>query len=347
MKRYLFYISENYAFQVLRPLQEEIHKRGGEVAWFIEGNGVNRSYLQHEEKELSSVDDVIDYQPVAVFAPGNNIPSFIPGIKVSIFHGFVGSKVRKKDNVNYHFIIRDCFDLYCTHGPSSTLPFKVLEEKHKHFKVIETGYCKMDPYYAPGDVQIKTASLPTILFSSTFSPRMTKAPILLETIKTLSLQKKWQWLVTFHPKMDKATVDAYKAIQHEYLTFIETDDLTATMQQADIMLGDNSSMIVDFLLLQKPVVTFDNEDPKPYFVNITDTAKIEQSIEYTLSKPAELLSKILDFAKETHPYTDGKSSARVLDAVDDMLDNNYPLKKKPWNIIRNLKMRKKLGYWKY
>jgi len=31
-----------------------------------------------------------------------------------------------------------------------------------------------------------------------------------------------------------------------------------------------------------------------------------------------------------------------------MLDNKYPpLKRKPFNIIRNFKLRKELGYWKF
>ena len=60
-KRYLFYISENYAFQILRPMQDEIHKRGDTVAWFVEGSNINREYFKPDEQQLASVQAVIDY----------------------------------------------------------------------------------------------------------------------------------------------------------------------------------------------------------------------------------------------------------------------------------------------
>ncbi|WP_166424501.1 UDP-N-acetylglucosamine 2-epimerase [Paraglaciecola sp. 20A4] len=346
-KRYLFYISENYAFQILRPMQDEIHKRGDTVAWFVEGNNVNRAYFTPEEQQLANVQAVIDYQACAVFIPGNMIPSFIPGLKVCVRHGFIGFKTRVKDGLNYSFIIRDCFDLYCTHGPSMTDTFKKLEAKHQHFKVVETGFCKMDPFFKNMPLAQKVDDRPVVLFSSTFSPRMSQAEALLPTIKRLSQDKKWRWLVTFHPKMAQSTVDAYKAAQHDNLTFIETDNAMPLMLEADLMLGDNSSMLVEFLMLNKPVVTVKNEHPKAHLINVTDPIEIESSIAYALTRPTELMSKIEDYAAQTHPYTDGLSSARILDATEDMLANPPNLKKKPRNVIRSLKMRKKLGYWKW
>jgi len=185
------------------------------------------------------------------------------------------------------------------------------------------------------------------LFSSTFSPRMTQAPTLLPYIEKLSHNTKWKWNVTFHPKMAKETVEAYKKIQHENLSFIETDELAPHMVEADLMLGDNSSMITDYLLLNKPVVTVNNEAPTPYLHNITDPEQLESAIEYALAQPEGLMSAIRDFGQYTHPYTDGKSAERVLLAVEQAAQNLYKMKKKPRNFIRNLKARKKFSYWKF
>ncbi len=347
MKKYLFYIAQNYAFEVLRPLQESIIARGDEVKWFVESIDVNTAFFKPNEQVLESIEAVVDYNPYAIFVPGNLVPAFLPGLKVSIFHGFVGFKTRRKDNLNYHFIIRNCFDLYCTHGNSSTKTFQELAEKHKHFKVIETGYCKMDPYFNRSHQVSTEKDRPTILFSSTFSPRMTQAPVLLEPIKKLSQNTQWHWQVTFHPKMDKHIVDAYKAIQHDNLSFIETDQLAPYLMNADLMLGDNSSMITDFLLLDKPVVTVNNQSPKDYLHNITNTSELESAIKYGLSKPEALMQAIGVFAKETHPYRDGLSSSRALDAVDETVKALDSLAKKPSNLIRSLKQRKKLKYWKF
>ena len=58
------------------------------------------------------------------------------------------------------------------------------------------------------------------------------------------------------------------------------------------------------------------------------------------------MAKIAKFSEETHPYTDGKSSERVINAVEHKLQNPSKVKK-PRNIIRNLKLRKKMSYWKF
>lgn len=347
MKRYLFYISENYSFKILRPLQQEINQRGDQVKWFVEGDHVNLGYFKEEEQRLTHVSDIVKYQPDAVFVPGNVVPSFIPGLKVSLFHGFIGGKTRTKDGENYFFIIRDCFDLYCTHGPSTTSHFKKLAKKHKYFDVVETGFCQMDPYFQKKSNHTEKNSQPIVLFSSTFSPKITKAPQLLKTIEYLSKNTPWQWQVTFHPKMDKRIIEAYRAIEHENLRYIETDNLIPYMESADIMLADYSSMITDFILLNKPVVTFQNPDGLAHLINVDQEDQIEQAISYALTKPQEIMDKIAQFANITHPYRDGKSSARVLDAVELKLSQPNSIKTKPLNIIRNLKLRKKLNYWQF
>ena len=347
MNKYLLYISENYSFKVLRPLQEEILKRGDIAKWFIDGKNINKNYFKEDEILLDNIKDVISYHPDVVLVPGNFVPSFMSGLKVEVFHGFMSNKRRKKDNMLYHLIIRDCFDLYCTHGPSTTIPFKELAKKHKTFDVVETGYCQMDPYFKNTIKNSKKKSKPTILFSSTFSPRMTKAPALLETIKKLSQNTKWNWQVTFHPKMDKSIVDNYKAIQHDNLKFIETDNLIPYMENADIMVADFSSMITDFILLGKPVVTFQNYDKLPYILNVSNEDELESTIQEALLHPKDLMKEIEKFSNFTHPYRDGKSSVRVINAIEEMLRSDHYKDRKPLNIIRNLKARKQFSYWKF
>ena len=144
-KRYVLFATLPYAYAIFRPLQAEILSRGDEVAWYLESGCEN--YLKPKEVLLNSIDEVVAYNPIAIFACGNHIYHFLPGIKVALFHGYaVGKRGEKGDVLDDHFTIRNWFDIYCTQGPSSTPTFKMLEQKHGFFKSYETGWCKVDPY---------------------------------------------------------------------------------------------------------------------------------------------------------------------------------------------------------
>ena len=342
-KRYLFYISQNYSYAILRPLQKVILARGDQAAWFLEGSEVNSDYLQANEQHLQSISQVQEYAPDVVFVPGNVVPNFISGIKVGVFHGFNSGK-RNRRGFEDHFNIRGCFDLYCTQGPNTTLPFIELAKQHQHFSVKQTGWPALDPLFDSS--LIKKYTKPTILMCSTFSRALTCAPHLFETVKTLSATGKWQWLIQFHPKMPENIIKQYKSLESEHLSFIETDNVIPLLQQADVMVCDTSSVLMMFLMLNKPVITFNNIHPKEYMVNINDKEKLEESIEYALSYPAQLQAKVACFINDTHPYVDGKSSLRVLAAADELLKGeNLPSKTKPLNLLRRFKIRKKLNYW--
>jgi len=173
-RRYLFYIAQNYSYAMLRPLQQVILERGDEVSWFLEGNEVDPKFLKTDELRLQSIDAVKAWKPDAVFVPGNVVPRFIPGVKVGVFHGFNAGKMNLKGRED-HFEIRDCFDLYCTQGPATTLPFLKLEKKFGTFTVVETGWPALDPLFLENkdNPYIKADDpRPVVLFCSTFSPQV-------------------------------------------------------------------------------------------------------------------------------------------------------------------------------
>lgn len=340
-RRYLFFATQNYTFSILRPLQKAIESRGDEIAWFLSGKDINKDYLHQDETCLHTVKQVKNYSPFAVFVTGNIVPDFFPGIKVTVFHGF---DARKRANDD-HFFIRDYFDLYCTQGPDTTVKYQQLAEQHGNFRVVETGWTKLDPLF-----ESKTKSghnkKPIILYSSTFTKKLTSAPQLLETIKNISKNGAYQWRVTFHPKMDKAIVNAYKAIQHEDLKFIETDDIIPLLLEADVMLCDTSSILQEFLILQKPVVTFNNRLPDDCMINVTSPEDILPALNTALKKSADLMKKIRQYTDQLHPYHDGKSSERVLDAVEWYSNEGYKgLKRRSLNFMRKIKIRKAMKYY--
>ncbi len=345
-KRYLFFISQDYSFPVLRPLQKAILSRGDEVKWFMYGDEITKSYLQVDESSLESIDEVIDFNPHAVFVPGNVVPSFIPGLKVEVFHGLPSTKAKKNGQL-YHYIIRGMFDLYCTQGESSTSKFKELSSKYGYFSVKETGWCKLDPLF-PIEKRDSTLEQKTIFFASTFSPRFSKAKILYPFILEMIEKYNYRWYITLHPKMDKEVVSLYKSIVHENVKFVESVDIIDSFKKSDMMLCDTSSIIYEFLTQHKPVVTFQTEKEEASLMNVTDINQLEEKIINTLNNLDINHKNIKDEVAKFHPYSDGNSSQRVLDAVDEMLEGkNIAKRRKPFNIIRNFKLRKELGYWKF
>ena len=239
---------------------------------------------------------------------------------------------------------RGLFDLYCTEGHERSQSLQTLSEQKKYFKVVETGWIKLDSLF---NYQHEVSyDRPQVLFSSTFSPSLSCAELVYEEIKILSQQSRWQWIVTLHPKMAKETVQKYKALENDNLIFLENNQVIEALHRADIMICDNSSIFQEFLLLNKPVITVDNRAPLDCFINITQADRLENAIKQALSPSPELISNIKKYGPSITPYLDGKSSQRVLTAVAEMLANNW-CDSKPKNVIRNLQMRKKLNYWKY
>ena len=101
-KHYLFFVSLTYSFSILRPLQDEIWRRGDDVAWFIEDSC--ESWLTENEKQLKTIQEVLDYNPIAVFAPGNFVYDFFPGVKVAVFHGYAMKK--RVEKIDDHFTVK-------------------------------------------------------------------------------------------------------------------------------------------------------------------------------------------------------------------------------------------------
>ena len=341
MKRFLIYFSQAYGIPIGQPLHSEIKKRGYEVKWFCEEPEILTDKAVNGTV-FTRVSDVMRYKPDVVLTTSNVVPDFFPGIKVQVFHGF---SVAKRSDEKGHFNIRGFFDLYCTQGPTTTEPFKKLQKKYGYFKVVETGWSKMDPLFLPDEQP--THTIPTIMISSTFTTRLSlaKNPEVVEEIIRLSKKGKWNFIAVLHPKMETEVVEQFKSIQNEYFTFVDTVDLVPLYKEADVMLSDTTSAISEFILQKKPVVTINNNKPASHMINITEAKEIENALEYALSRPEPVMKYIETFIDETHPYRDGQSSKRVIDACLDFLEHEK-VKRKPLNLIRRFKIRQKLKYFK-
>lgn len=337
-KRLLFYVEQDYSFDILRPLQDEAQHRGHEVRWLVFGDASAR-LLRPGEIAVLDAAAAVTYAPHAVFAPGDRAPGFIPGLKVQVFHGL---NEDKRGNIIPE---RGLFDLYCTQSPSQTAMLQPLALQRGYFRVIETGWLKLDTLFG---FRPKNTALdrPQILLASTFTPSLSGAEALYPEIARLSRSPEWQWLVTLHPKMSPDTVARYQALAGDNLEFHGTDKVIELLHRADVMVSDNSSILQEFLLLGKPVVSYRNRNPGPFLIDIQEPGQLQDAISRALQPDAELMRAIAAYGPAITPWRDGASAGRIMDAVEVMLASGWQ-DKKPLNLLRNLKMRRQLDYYRF
>lgn len=342
MGRVLLFLTKAYGLDILRPIEAAALERGHEVAWL--GLDASRGLLKGSGGQLLGPAAAVAWKPDALVTHSNWAPSFLPGLKVQVFHGF---SVGKRKPGRGHFRIRGLFDLYCTQGPDTTQPFAELAERHGNFRVRETGWSKVDSLFRPDPAPWPVASdRPTVLFGSTFTPALSAAPHLLEEIERMASTGRWNWLVTLHPKLDQAWVERYAALSGPHLAFVPTLELMPALKAADVLLTDTSSIASEFVLQQRPVVTFRNRAVQPHQRNCESIAEVEGSLEAALERPASLLEEIARYVRWIHPYRDGRSSQRVVQAIEECVDlGRTGLKRRPWVPLRRLSARRKLGYW--
>ena len=338
MKRYLLFASHSYAFGILRPIAEAIIRRGDEAAWWIEYSCPD---LRKEgEKRLYNLKEVKSFAPIAVIAPGNWVYPFFPGIKVEVFHGY---PMRKRiEAVDDHFTLRGWWDIYCTQGPSSTPFFTELAKENGYFCVYETGWCKADTFFSKRETEA-VRKRPCILYSPTFSKGISSAWIMPKEIERLAEECNWDWIITLHPLLmeDKELVQQYETLaeRHANVQFLRINEGIQTFRLSDVLLCDSSSLIVEYLMTNKPVVTLRNTHPGEYLINIQTPEEIGEAIEKALTHPERLMQAIEKYTAYHEAHRDGHNSERVLNAIDDFMANHKnQMRHKPLNLWRKAQM---------
>ena len=343
MKTTLF-CKNPYAFGILKPLNDELINKNHPVIWYVPEDILGKFPFKNECNYTSNIQDIHDFNNDVIIVPGNEVPHYLRGIKVQIFHGLAGEK-------KGHFRIRKYFDLYLTQGPYFTNRFKKSAEKHKDFDVIETGWSKLDQLflqkesYNPEKQELlkEHGAKRIILYAPTFSPSLTSTIALKNEIFNLA-NKDNLLLIKFHDLMAKKVVRNYEKICKKTAnTKIVTDNnIIKYLILSDLMISDTSSVIYEFLLLDKPVITFKSNSKNVKWENISDPSKLLSTVNEVLQidKNKEDRKWIID---NYHPYTDGLSSKRIIETLEKYIQTNpIPERRKiPWG--RKRKMIKMFG----
>ena len=340
MKTILFCMNP-YSFGILEPVMQVLKEKNHEFIWFIRP-AILEKFPYQDQRFTSKIEDLVRFKSDAIFVPGNEVPHYLRGVKTQVFHGLAGEK-------KGHFRIRNYFDLYLTQGPYFTKWFSKAATRHKDFNVVQTGWSKLDVYgkalhkYDSDKLALlkKSKAKKIILYAPTFSPSLTSAPHLLTQIEELAKSKEYLVMIKFHDLMAEDMIDSYKklSMSFENVLFIEERNIIKYLLIADLMISDTSSVVYEFLLLDKPVITFKNNSLAINWDNqLSFDGLVNRVAKNLLEDPFK--QQRLKILNEYHPYTDGNSAKRMVDAVEEYIKTNGVPEKRLISWFRRYKINK-------
>ena len=340
--RCILFCDNAYSFGILSPIREELKKNNFDYLWYIAPK-LNDEFPFNKDEHTNDIKYLKQYLSDFILVPGNEVPYFLRGLKVQLFHGLAGEK-------KGHFKIRHYFDLYLTPGPYFTRRFQKLSMVYKNFKVVETGWSKFDlkPNKVEGFQNEKSVILNSygaqkiIIYAPTFSPKLCSAPALYSEIGILASNTQNFIFIKFHDLMNQKLVSQFEKIsrRHKNILIIKDRNITKYLHLSDLMISDTSSVIYEFLLLDKPVITFKTKQPKKSWENILHSKDLHVKVESNL-KDDPYKKERAKIISEYHPYQDSKSSERIIQAIKKHIKEHGIPKKRNLSLFRMFKMNKK------
>ena len=341
----ILFCKNKYAFGILEPISSELKNKGYDILWYVDQTILN-DFPYKLDPHCTSIKELKSFDSDAIFVCGNAVPHYLKGVKAQVFHGLAGEK-------KGHFRIRSYFDLYLTQGPYFTKVFLENKKIHKDFEVIETGWSRIDNLFKKNSELVKRKKNllekynkdKILLYAPTFSPKLTSASYLKKEIISISDKTSYLLLIKFHPLMSDLLKKEYENIAKENTNILiyNDNDISDLLKISDLLISDTSSVIYEFSLLNKPVITFNNIAKTKYWQDSKIYKDLKSLVEDNLNKDL-FLEKRKKLIKNYHPYTDGKSSLRMVEAVQKYISiNGVPLERK-LSILRKLKIYKVFGF---
>ena len=338
----ILFCENAYAFGILSPLRDELKKNNFDLLWYISSK-LNNEFPFIKDAHTSDIKNLKEYLSDVILVPGNEVPYFLRGLKVQLFHGLAGEK-------KGHFKIRHYFDLYLTPGPYFTNRFQKLSSVYRDFKVVETGWSKFDLSQTKikqfqnekSDLLKEYQAEKIIIYAPTFSPKLCSASSLSLEIENIASYPKHLVLIKFHDLMNKKIVSQFNEIsnRHNNIIFIIDHNITKYLHVSDLLISDTSSVIYEFLLLNKPVVSFKTRQARKYWENILHPKDLLEKVESNLNDDP-FKEERLKIISEYHPYHDGKSSQRIIYAIKKHIEEHGIPEKRNLSIFRKYKINRK------
>ena len=313
-------IDAPFHYAILKPVFDEL---AGQVPVLL---SVDRRQIRQFEPDIVLVSNI----------PGDFARIRIPDATyVYTRHGFASK--------NYgHFCARLC-DYVCVSSEAISQSF-VAEGAVPAESVWVTGYPHMDPLFRgdplPTEAEIPPAG-PVVLFAPTYDPLLSAAPVLGEqAVKRIRGTRDDIFVVIKpHPRTfrdNPAWIAAWQKEANELpAAHLVTDpgaDILPYLKRADLMVSDTSSVIFEYLALDRPVVLVTNPEHRqePYNYDpqgiewqwrdlgeeVANVDELWKSVHQGLSDPAGRSQQRGKYRDTLFGgYADGKAARRIAEQL--------------------------------
>jgi CDP-glycerol glycerophosphotransferase (TagB/SpsB family) len=243
----------------------------------------------------------------------------------------------------------DYFDLYLTPGPKFTSFFEKLNQKREDFSVVETGWTKLDTLFNIVDDDIISWEREKllaqynvkyiVLYAPSSDEKLTSARVLKDAIVKLSSQKEVLFLVHFEEGMPEDIVEQYREIKTKNIRILDERNISKNMHISNLLISDTTSYVYEFILLDKPVITVDTKLIDITWTNLSPSG-LYLNVIRTLENRVATRNRRDQTIKNYHPYRDGKSSKRVVEASMGYLKEHKVPQERKLSILKKWKFKR-------
>lgn len=356
--RILFFVERNLHLPFLEPIHDYFQEYFPHIAVAF----ASPPYSEPRDGEVGrGLEPATLRRLASKSAIVSHIPAFAPDITVvaDIGAAYILRDCGRIVNVGHGMISKGCFytrrplvrrenmaDLICVPGPWHR---DILAESVS--SAIEvTGFIKADGLFGPKAFSrerfCSEHGIPPdekiILFAPTYNEELSAIPCVKTRVGELA-SPGVHLVIKLHGMTDQRWVRIYRdlAASRPNIHFLPVShDLTRAMAAADIMISDVSSAFVEFMLLDRPIVLFENPrfrefvhyDPEDIEYQVRDACALTRSwdelraeVRHALAHPEALSAVRTAYAHKLCSGRDGRSVERAAQAIAGLPARRHPV----------------------
>ncbi len=352
MKNILFYIERSLHLPFLEPIEEYLRVNGlARTAFsappFFSGRpgipqwGLVPDEIARLEEKAPFFPEPLNFSPhVTIVADACHFR--IPEIEnvINVGHGMIckgafytDADITRRENLSRMLLVPGPWHRSRL-GSNVAVPIKV------------TGFIKSDQLFGP-KAQTRAEFLSRldidpdkriVLFAPTYNPELSAMHCVAEGIRKVA-DKDTVLLIKLHNMSEPHWKDLYGRIAsaHPNIFYLDDADYSGMMHAADLMISDVSSIFIEFLLLDKPVILFNNPRIKefPYYhpedieyktrdaaVQVASLDELLKAVSSELAHPRKRSAIRQRYAMALDLGRDGLSAERAGQAILEWADGH-------------------------